>query len=214
MPLVSKFLCYLEAAARRKLAGISLLCQNSSPHQFLTPRTFLGMQIGVKRREGAKQIDQILFEGIRCHFCRALLSLLKPKPSVLVAFHRNKKPQTHPEASLLVPTELGRGVFESLLEHDSKAQLPLCLVNPLGLFTQLATRMEAGQCKCLWFQSSFVVWRQQQGGNWWESPSRARIRTRTNFSHHLTKAKSCSLTINYYSCVLLSLSTIKWIIQQ
>jgi hypothetical protein len=32
------------------------------------------------------------------------------------------------EASLLVPTELGRGGFESLLEHDSKAQLPLCII--------------------------------------------------------------------------------------
>jgi hypothetical protein len=32
------------------------------------------------------------------------------------------------EASLLVPTELGRGGFESLLEHDFKAQLPLCIL--------------------------------------------------------------------------------------
>jgi hypothetical protein len=34
------------------------------------------------------------------------------------------------EASLLVPTELGRGGFESLLEHDSKAP---ALVYLLGL---------------------------------------------------------------------------------
>ncbi len=47
-------------------------------------------------------------------------SSLKPKPSA-VAFRRNKNPQTHPEASLLVPTESGRGGFESLLEHDSIA---------------------------------------------------------------------------------------------
>ena len=33
--------------------------------------------------------------------------------------------------------------------------------------------MEAGRCKCLWFQSSFVIWRQQQGGNWQELPTRA-----------------------------------------
>jgi hypothetical protein len=31
------------------------------------------------------------------------------------------------EASLLVPTELGRRGFESLLEHNSKTQLPLCI---------------------------------------------------------------------------------------
>jgi hypothetical protein len=31
------------------------------------------------------------------------------------------------EASLLVPTEPGRRGFESLLEHDSKTQLPLCI---------------------------------------------------------------------------------------
>ncbi len=49
------------------------------------------------------------------------------KPSAAVAFHRNKNPQTHPEASLLVPTESGRRGFESLLEHDSKTQLPLCV---------------------------------------------------------------------------------------
>jgi hypothetical protein len=36
-----------------------------------------------------------------------------------IAFIENKNPQTHPEASLLVPTELGKGV-ESLLEQDSK----------------------------------------------------------------------------------------------
>jgi hypothetical protein len=32
------------------------------------------------------------------------------------------------EASLLVPTELARGGFESFLEHDSKAQPPLCIL--------------------------------------------------------------------------------------
>jgi hypothetical protein len=47
------------------------------------------------------------------------------KPSAAVAFHRNKNPQTHPEASLLVLTESGRRGFESLLEHDFKTQLPL-----------------------------------------------------------------------------------------
>jgi hypothetical protein len=34
IPLVSKFLCYLEAAARREFVGISLPHQNSSLHQF------------------------------------------------------------------------------------------------------------------------------------------------------------------------------------
>ncbi len=51
-----------------------------------------------------------------------------------IAFIENKNPQTHPEASLLVPTELGKGV-ESLLEQDSKPNhlvvpfTPIC-VNP------------------------------------------------------------------------------------
>ena len=53
------------------------------------------------------------------------LVIVEAKAIRLVAFHRNKNPQNHPEASLLVPTELGRGGLESLLEHDSKAQLPL-----------------------------------------------------------------------------------------
>ncbi len=35
--------------------------------------------------------------------------------------------------------------------------------------------MEAGRCKCLWFQSFFVIWRQQQGWNWRESPTHAKI---------------------------------------
>ena len=43
-----------------------------------------------------------------------------------IAFIETKNPQTHPEASLLVPTELGKGV-ESLLEQDSK---PNCQVVP------------------------------------------------------------------------------------
>jgi hypothetical protein len=67
------------------------------------------------------------------------------------------------EASLLVPAELGRGGFESLLEHDSKAQPPLCIL--WYPFTQLAMRMEAGRCKCLWFQSFFLIWRHQHEWN-------------------------------------------------
>ncbi len=56
-------------------------------------------------------------------------------------FRRNKNPQTHPEASLLVPTELGRRGFESLLEHDSKTQPPF--VYMLGLtHSQLGGRRQ------------------------------------------------------------------------
>ncbi len=35
--------------------------------------------------------------------------------------------------------------------------------------------MEAGRCKSLWFQSFFVIWRQQQGWNQRESPARNRF---------------------------------------
>ncbi len=62
------------------------------------------------------------------------------------------------EASLLVPTELGKGV-ESLLEQDSK---PNCQVVPFSSLCKhilLAARQRRG----LWFQSTFVMCRLPRG---------------------------------------------------
>ena len=47
-----------------------------------------------------------------------------------IAFIETKNPQTHPEASLLVPTELGKGV-ESLLEQDSKPNRQVVPFTPI-----------------------------------------------------------------------------------
>jgi hypothetical protein len=71
-----------------------------------------------------------------------------------IVFTETKNPQTHPEASLLVPTELGEGV-ESLLEQDSKPICPgLTVYTPIHVkLTLLAAR----RCRGLWFQSSFVT---------------------------------------------------------
>ncbi len=102
---VSKFLCYLEA---EELAGTPCLHHPSFSY-------------GCQRGVGAQQIVQIPLEGSgnSCHFHR-ILSF--SKPSAAVAFSRIKIPKPTLEASLLMPTESARGVFESLLEHDSKSQ--------------------------------------------------------------------------------------------
>jgi hypothetical protein len=117
MPLVSKFLCYLEAVARRELAG------NPARTPFRLSKIPMGVSAERESSESfwtsPEQLSQL--SSFPPHPC--LLS----KPSAAVDFHRNKNPQTHPEASLLVPTESGRKGFESLLEHDSKTQPPLCI---------------------------------------------------------------------------------------
>ena len=117
MPLlVSKFLCYLEAAARMELARISRPCQNPFSN-------------GCQRGEGALDESPGSFGGILLLFPPHPLVAVKAEATRLVAFHGNTNPQTHPEASLLVLAELGRGGLISLLEHDSKAQPPpLCIL--------------------------------------------------------------------------------------
>ena len=100
--------------------------------------------------------DRISPEEIRSlsrHFRRILVVQSHPPAR---SFRRNKNPQTHPEASLLVPTESGRRDFESLLERDSKAQPPVCIHRVLIHIAATRPRTEAGRSKGLWFQSSFV----------------------------------------------------------
>ena len=117
MPLVSKFLCYLEAVARRELAG------NPARTPFRLSKIPMGVSAERESNESFWTSPEQLSQ----------LSSFLPhprsssKPSAAVAFHRNKNPKTHPEASLLVLTESDKGGFESLLEHDSKTQLPLCI---------------------------------------------------------------------------------------
>ena len=121
--------------------------------------------------------DRISPEEIRSlsrHFCRILVVQSHPPAR---SFRRNKNPQTHPEASLLVPTESGRRDFESLLERDSKAQPPVCIHWVSLHIAATRPRTEAGRSNGLWFQSFFVIWRQQQGGNCGGNPGRlGRIR--------------------------------------
>jgi hypothetical protein len=68
------------------------------------------------------------------------------------SFIENKNPQTLPEASLLVPTELGEGIG-SLLEQDSKPNRQVVLFTSLCKCTLLA----AGWYRGLWFQSTFAL---------------------------------------------------------
>jgi hypothetical protein len=129
MPLVSKFLCYLEAAARRELAGnpeTDSCFRGSLPP---TPYSFL-QWVSARRGSLTNCSDPIGWYPLL--ISAASLVVVEAK-AIHVAFCRNKNPQTHSGASLLVPMESGRGGFESLLEHDSKAQLPF--VYPLGLYT-------------------------------------------------------------------------------
>jgi hypothetical protein len=64
------------------------------------------------------------------------------------------------ETSLLGANKDGQRGFRIIIR--TWFQSPTALVYyPLVLYTQLATKDGAGQCKCLWFQSFFVIWRQQ-----------------------------------------------------
>ncbi len=103
-PLVSKLLCYLEAATRseKEMAG-----RQESP-QFCR-------EIGVAKPLTPPDSRRIHSPSFPPHTA-LLQAALARKP---IAFIETKNPQTHPEASLLVPTELGKGV-EPLLEQDSK----------------------------------------------------------------------------------------------
>ena len=125
--------------------------------------------MSARARRGSDE-DRISREEIRsssCHFRRILAVQSHPPAS---SFRRNKNPQSHPEASLLVPRESGRGGFESLLEHDSKAQPPVCIHGVSLHIAATRLRTEAGRCRGVWFQSSFVIWRPQQGGMWESFP--------------------------------------------
>jgi hypothetical protein len=167
MPLVSKFLCYLEAAARMELGWIS------HPRQILVSNGYWRVSNGYRARlqypmdTGTSSMDTSAereltthckdpLEGSFCHNFADPLVIVEAKAIRSRSnFIEIKIPKPTLKHLFLVPMESGRGGFESLLEHDSKAQPPLCIL--WYPFTQLATRMEAGRCKCLWFQSSFDV---------------------------------------------------------
>jgi hypothetical protein len=90
-PLVSKFLCYLEAAA--------------SPFFFSNPQHSDECQ-----REEGEQRDESCLDLLRATFTTLVISaasslLSKPSHLLVASFRRNKDPKTHPKASLLVPTE-------------------------------------------------------------------------------------------------------------
>jgi hypothetical protein len=166
MPLVFKFLCYTEAAARMESAGISRLRQipvsNGYRRVSIRYHTRLHypmdtgtspMDTGVER-ELVTHCQDALKESFHHDSANPLIVVEAEAISSRSSSIEIKISKPTLEASFLVPTESGRGGFKSLLEHDSKAQPPLCIL--WYLFTQLAIRMEAGRCKCLWFQSSFV----------------------------------------------------------
>jgi hypothetical protein len=128
MHLVSKFLCYLEAAARMELAGIF------RPHQIWIFNGYRHVSNGYRARfwypmdTGESPMDTGAERELSTN-CRDPLEvsfvIIPPHPLVVIKakairsrsnFIEIKIPK---EASLLVPTELGRGGFELLLEHDS-----------------------------------------------------------------------------------------------
>ncbi len=78
--------------------------------------------IGVDRRFHARRPPQ-LNEPVCRHF-RRQFDLSKAAPPVANSFIENINPQTHPEASLLVPTELGKGV-EIFIRTRFQTQLPV-----------------------------------------------------------------------------------------
>jgi hypothetical protein len=80
MPLVSKFLCYLEAAARMELAGISSL------HQIPFSNGCQRVSNGYRHGKGALNKFPGSLGGILLsYFCRLLLTSSKSKPSAAVA---------------------------------------------------------------------------------------------------------------------------------
>jgi hypothetical protein len=96
----------LEAEARREVAG-----NPSCAIPFLRHH-----MMGVKRGEGAQQIDRTLEKDhLISSFPPHPLVIVKAKAICLVAFHRNKNLQTHPEASLMVPTESGSRGFQIII---------------------------------------------------------------------------------------------------
>ena len=168
--------------------------------------------VGRRRSRQLRQADNIGVD--RCFHARRPLQLDKPicrhfrrqfDPSIAAlpvanSFIENKNPQTHPEASLLVPTELGKGV-ESLLEQDSK---------PNHSFTPSRKRflLAAGRCRGLWFQSPFEVCSSLPGlrildrqcynqlENQVTHLSLVRRCLHTTRCHHMSNQRSESLSLN------------------
>ncbi len=121
MPLVSKFLYYLDAAARMELAGISHSCQNH----------IVNVYTGKERKPSTNRPDPL-----EESYCR-LLSF--PPPSCRRQSHppssicRTKNPQTHPESISLGANEVGQRGFRIFIR--TWFQSPIALVYPLVSFT-------------------------------------------------------------------------------
>ena len=103
------------------MAGIGTL-----PLRASAPSTFLRLTRSAGR--ASRNPPDLIGSDISSFQPHPLASpcLASPRLALRPSFSSVKNSQTHPEASLLVPMESGRGGFESLLEHDSKAQPPLC----------------------------------------------------------------------------------------
>jgi hypothetical protein len=134
-PLVSKYLCYVEAPARSE--------------EEMTGRGELHQFCQACRVDMSATPAQCSTNPFALHFRRPSPCRKLPSPATN-SFIENKIPKLTLEASLLVPTELGEGV-ESLLEQDSKPNSQVVPFTPLCKCTLLA----AGQCRGLWFQSTF-----------------------------------------------------------
>ena len=143
MPLVSKFLCYLEAAARRELGGLT-------PAPCMDPTR--------RERERSESCLEAQTTFTNCH-CRHTLVI---KAICLLVAVEIKIPK--PTLKHLFWCQQSQAVGVSN-HYQNMIPKPNCLcVSTRSLYTQLATRtrMEAGQCKCLWFQSSLGCPSQQQ----------------------------------------------------
>ncbi len=95
---------------------------NSRPRaihlSFQILRIPMGVSVERESNESYLDLPRATFTSVVISAASSLSS--KPSHPLVASFCINKNPQTHPEASLLVLTESGRGDFESLLEHIPK----------------------------------------------------------------------------------------------
>ncbi len=166
MPLVSKILFYLEAAARMELAKISrprqILVSNGYRRisnryrarlQYPMSTNASTMDTGMERELPTHCQDPL--EGSFLSKLRQSSRCRQSQGHLQSSNFIETNPQTHPETPFFwCQRSQAEGVLNHYQNMIPKAQPPLCIL--WYPFTQLATRMEAGRCKCIWFQSSFA----------------------------------------------------------
>ena len=116
MPLVIKFLCYLEAATRMELAGIS------RPHQNLITNVDTDME----REPTRNYLDPL--EGSDCHCFHFRHTIVVIEVIRLAAFLEIKIPKPTQKHLFRCRRSQAGGVSNHYMLHDSKAQPSLCIL--------------------------------------------------------------------------------------